>query len=340
MVERSSRRLVEVAAAVILRAGGEFLLARRPAGKVYEGYWEFPGGKVEPGEPAAVALKRELHEELGISVTLAYPWITREHVYAHAHVRLNFFRVVAWDGEPSSREAQALSWQSSRSLSVAPLLPANGPILRSLALPPVLAITDAAARGEQTLLARLDAALKSGLRMVMVREKQMPEGRRRMLTEEILTRCQRRGAIVVLNSDVASVTNVADGVHLTAAALMRLSERPGLSGTPLWWGASCHDERELARAAELQLDYVVLGPVQPTESHPAAEPMGWDRFAQLVEGYPLPVYALGGMRMDDLATACTAGAHGVAMIRGAWSPAPDQSFPSDWLGSGSVSPSA
>jgi 8-oxo-dGTP diphosphatase len=204
----------------------------------------------------------------------------------------------------------------------------------------VLAITDAAARGEQTLLARLDAALERGLRMVMVREKQMPEGRRRMLTEEILTRCRRRGAIVVLNSDVASVTNVADGVHLTAAALMRLSERPGSSGIPLWWGASCHDERELARAAELQLDYVVLGPVQPTESHPAAEPMGWERFAQLVQGYPLPVYALGGMRLGDLATACTAGAHGVAMIRGAWSPAPDQSFPSDWPGSGSVSPSA
>ena len=331
MSGQPSSRPVEVAAAVILRRNQQFLLARRPAGRVYAGYWEFPGGKVEPAEPTAAALARELREELAITVTCAYPWITREYVYPHAHVRLNFFRVVGWVGEPISRESQVLSWQSVESLSVAPLLPANGPIVRALSLPPVLAITDASERGEQTLLARLDAALERGLRMVMVREKQMPRERLCALAGTILDRCRRHGALMLVNSDDAQARDLgADGVHLTAARLMRTSSRPDFA----WCGASCHDEIELARAAQLQLDYAVLGPVQATSSKPAAVPIGWERLGRLLQGYPLPVYALGGMRLDDLRAACTAGAHGVAMIRGAWSAAPDQSFPSDWLGSG------
>src|SRR5918994_6473274 len=98
--------IIEVAAAVLQRPDGSFLLAQRPPGKVYAGYWEFPGGKVEPGEPAAAALARELHEELGIDVECAYPWLTRVFTYPHATVRLNFFRVTRWRGEPHPREDQ------------------------------------------------------------------------------------------------------------------------------------------------------------------------------------------------------------------------------------------
>jgi len=334
MGDATSRRLVEVAAAVIVRPGGEFLLAQRPAGKVYEGYWEFPGGKVEPGEPPVAALRRELHEELGIVVTRAYPWIAREYAYPHAHVRLNFFRVVAWEGEPTSREAQALSWERTGSLSVAPVLPANGPVLRALALPPVLAITDATARGEDWLVDRLDTALERGLRMVMVREKEMPLERSRAWAANVLGRCRPYGARVLVNADNPGAPDPgADGIHLTAATLMASASRPPHWA---WCGASCHDERELAQAAALELDYAVLGPVLPTASHPGARPIGWDRFAQMVQGYPLPVYALGGMRVDSLRAACAAGAHGVAMIAGAWSAPANQSFPSDWPGSDSA----
>ena len=119
--------MVEVAAAVIQRPDGTFLLAQRPQGKVYAGYWEFPGGKVEPGEPAARALARELHEELGIEVERAYPWITRVFTYAHATVRLNFFRVTRWQGEPRPREDQTIAWQTPGARMVSPMLPANAP---------------------------------------------------------------------------------------------------------------------------------------------------------------------------------------------------------------------
>src|SRR4029079_5650095 len=90
---------IEVVAAVILNDRGEFLLAQRPAGKVYAGYWEFPGGKIEPGEAAESALARELHEELDIDVQRAYPWLTRDYDYAHAAVRLRFYRVTEWSRE-------------------------------------------------------------------------------------------------------------------------------------------------------------------------------------------------------------------------------------------------
>jgi 8-oxo-dGTP diphosphatase len=333
MASATTAKPIEVVAAVILRGDGEFLLAQRPTGKVYAGYWEFPGGKVEVGELPRAALVRELREELGIEVTRACTWITREYAYAHARVRLNFFRVFGWDGELGSREAQGLSWQRCSTISVGPLLPANGPVLRALALPPVLAITDAWARGEPAQLDQLDLALERGLRMVMVREKQMPHVRLRAFTAEVLRRCGRVGALVLINGDEEMArASRANGLHLTSAQLLQRTHRPDLA----WCGASCHDQGELERAAVLGLDYVVLGPVLETPSHTDAHPLGWERFAQMASGYPLPVYALGGMTLRYFGTACGAGAQGVAMLRGAWSAGPGQPFPSDWSDSGSV----
>ena len=117
------KKITEVAAAVIVRPDGSFLLGRRPPGGFYAGYWEFPGGKVEAGEMPRDALIRELDEELGIRVELAYPWLVREFVYEHAHVRLNFFRVLRWQGElrdlqhdalPGSGPAPSMSLRSCR----------------------------------------------------------------------------------------------------------------------------------------------------------------------------------------------------------------------------------
>src|SRR5690349_16306672 len=312
--EDAARPVVEVVAAVIERHSGEFLLAQRPAGKVYSGYWEFPGGKVESGEAPLAALTRELHEELGIEVEEAYPWIVREYVYEHAHVRLNFFRVVRWRNQPTPKEAQALAWQRLPHIDVAPMLPANGPILRALQLPRLLGISDAAQRGEQRFFSALNAALSSGLRMVMVREKQMSSDERRAFTHRVIERCAPYGALVIVNGDLqaAQIQGVA-GVHLPAAQLMQLERRPQLD----WCSASCHDASELERAVALNLDFVLLGPVGATPSHPDTPPLGWACFSALIARYPLPVYALGGLSAHNITEAYTAGAHGIAMIRGA-----------------------
>lgn len=104
-------KIVDVAAGILLQPNGRFLLASRPADKVYAGYWEFPGGKLETGETAIQALARELHEEMGITVSHATPWIVQTFSYPHATVRLHFFRVTAWQGDPLPRENQSFAWQ-------------------------------------------------------------------------------------------------------------------------------------------------------------------------------------------------------------------------------------
>src|SRR5205807_7022411 len=151
---------VDVAVAVLIRSDGAVLLAQRPTSKVYSGYWEFPGGKIEPGEPVPGALRREVLEELGVEVERAYPWITRVFVYPHAKVRLHFYRVYAWRGEPSAVEHQAIAWQRPDAIQLKPLLPANGPVIRSLMLPSEYAITRASELGAEPFLSRLEARLR------------------------------------------------------------------------------------------------------------------------------------------------------------------------------------
>ena len=299
--------IVAVAAAVIERPDGSFLLAQRPAGKVYAGWWEFPGGKVEAGEPAEHTLARELHEELGIDVVRAYPWVTRVHVYEHATVLLQFFRVVEWTGEPHPREAQAFVWQRLDAPIAEPMLPANGPVLASLSLPLEYAITDAQTLGMEAQLDRVEARLKDGLRLIQVRDKDNWE--RARLIYEVKSMAARHGAKVLINGGP-----MADGVHYSAQQLMTLRARPkaGLVG------ASCHTLQELGHAMAIGLDFAVLGPVQATTSHPDATLLGWDGFARIARGSSIPVYAIGGVTREDLDRARRAGAHGLAMIRGSW----------------------
>src|SRR6266581_1136555 len=238
---------VDVAVAVLIRSDGAALLAQRPASKVYSGYWEFPGGKIEPGEPVAEALGREIREELGIEIERAYPWITRVFTYPHAKVRLHFYRVHAWRGEPRALEHQAIAWQRPDAIDLAPLLPANGPVLRSLLLPAEYAITRA---GED--FARRAVAL-----------------------------ARAYGAKVLVNADAALARAIgADGVHLTAKQLRAVAARPE---SP-WCGASCHSREELQLAEALGVDFAVLGPVRATPSHPHAVPLGWERFSEIAKG--------------------------------------------------------
>jgi 8-oxo-dGTP diphosphatase len=341
---------VEVAAAVIERPDGSFLMASRPPGKVYAGWWEFPGGKIEPGETARHALDRELHEELGLEVETAYPWLNRAFDYEHARVMLRFFRVTSWRGTPHPHEGQEqLAWvHDAAAPDVAPILTANGPILKGLSLPLVYGISSATELGSNEFLRRLDAALARGLRLVQLREKDLAKTELAELAKAVADRCTAHGARLMINGDsalandllnslpagpasrhshvggnpvniwapaFAGATKPGIGIHLTSLQLMALAARPDLE----WVGASCHNASELARAAELELDFVVLGPVLPTASHPGAPHLGWDRFEALIRDYPLPVFALGGLTHADLDAARRRGAHGIALKSGAWS---------------------
>ena len=310
-----SEGLLRVAAAIIERRDGQVLLAQRPAGKAYAGYWEFPGGKLEAGESPRDALDRELAEELGIDVRRAAPWLVQRYRYPHAHVELHFFRVFEWTGEPVGHDGQAFKWQVPGRFDVAPLLPANTGVLRALTLPRVYGITMADELGEAELLVRAEMALERGLRLIQLREKGAPGEQQRALAEKLVALARPRGAKVLLNGDETSARAWGcDGVHLTSRALREATSRP----TDLICAASCHTRAETARAGELGLDFAVLGPVFATPTHPGATTLGWDGFAAIVAEAPLPVFALGGLGADDLDEAIAHGAHGIALRRAAW----------------------
>lgn len=311
----SERAIVRVAAAILHRGDGKVLLAQRLPGTPYAGFWEFPGGKLEPGESARDALARELDEELGIVVTRAAPWLTQRYDYPHAHVELDFFRVFEWKGDPHGRDGQAIAWQQPAAIDVAPLLPANTTVLRALALPPVYAISMAEDLGEAEFLARARDALDAGLKLIQLREKSFPPQRLRALAQKLLAIGAPYGARVLLNGDADTARELGcAGVHLSATRLMAARARPD----DMLCAASTHDAAELAQASTLGVDFAVLGTVRETPLHPDARPLGWRQFAELVAGSPLPVYALGGLEKSDLDTAIAHGAHGIALRRAAW----------------------
>jgi 8-oxo-dGTP diphosphatase len=306
---------VDVAVAILMRPDGRVLLARRPAGKVYSGYWEFPGGKVEPGEPVARALARELQEELAIDVRRAYPWITRIHTYTHATVRLHFFRVVGWDGVPQCKEHEAVTWQAIDAISVGPLLPANDPVLSALALPGEYAISNASGMGESRFLEALRRRLTAGLRLVQVREGAMSTDALTRLVERVLAAARPYGARVLVNGHVdVALAAGADGVQLTERLLTTLVDRPPLALV----GASCHGTESLRRAESLGANFAVIGPVKATPTHLDAALLGWEGFAAVAANSAIPVYAIGGLTRIDFEAAWSHGAHGLAMIRGSW----------------------
>ena len=312
-------KTVHVAAAVIERADGKFLLGQRAADTVYAGYWEFPGGKIEAGETALAAIVRELHEELGIEVIRADPWLHREHHYEHAHVHLNIFRVREWRGEITDHVHSALSWETAGNTQVTPMLPANTPVLAALVLPDFYGITQAATIGVAEQLLRLRRALKQGLRLVQIREAALARTEREEFAQTAVTICHEFGAKVLINTDIAlAIKCGADGVHLNAAQLNALHRRPEFAMV----GASCHTAAELMKAAVLHCDFAVLGPVKQTATHPGKQGIGWGKFSALLtteHATPaLPIYAIGGLSQADLDHARRAGAHGVAAIHAAW----------------------
>ena len=310
----TARAPVDVAVGILIRPDGQLLLASRPDGKPYAGYWEFPGGKLEAGESVAHALKRELHEELGADIGAVFPWIVRVFDYPHALVRLHFCRVFDWRGELHAREQQRFGFFPLDALPT-PLLPATVPILRGLELPPVYAISAARRLGPRTFLRRLEDALSNGLKCVQLREPELDADDVRRVFTEMRAMTQEARALLLVNSRHSqALWDAADGVHLTSLALMQARARP----LHPWVAASVHDQNELAQAGALGLDFAVLGPVQSTASHAGQVPLGWTEFERLAASTTLPLYALGGLDVSQLAFAMACGAHGVALLSAAW----------------------
>lgn len=316
MVEAGTAQAIHVVAAILIEAG-RLCVTRRRAGVHEAGKWEFPGGKLEPQEDPLSALKRELNEELGIEVLEASPFVRLSHRYAELDVFLDVWRVHSYRGVPHGRESQELRWAELQELRPEHFPAADRPVLRRLQLPALYLISEVRRFGEEEFASRLERALRAGARLVQLREPQMPRDSYCAYARGVTELCHRFGARLLINADPAWLPQTdADGVHLNARRLLTLHERPVPPGC--WLAASCHDAAELQQAQTLDVDLVVLGPVQPTASHPGSPILGWQRFAALRGSTALPVYAIGGMGEGDLGRAHALGAQGLAMISGIW----------------------
>ena len=309
-------RVVPVAAAVITRPDGSVLLAQRPPGKAYAGYWEFPGGKLEAGESPRRALDRELEEELGLKVRRAAPWLTQRFVYPHAHVELHFFRVFEWEGEPVGHDGQAFAWQTPGAFDVAPLLPANTLVLRALTLPVVCGITMASDLGEAAFLERARAALDAGLKLIQVREKDWPETRQRAFVDSILDLARPHGARVLAERQRGLGARV--GVRRRSLDIRGARDRCGAARRISCARRHVTPERTSRRPARCGSTSRCSVRCCRRRRIRARSPLGWDGFATLTEGAALPIFALGGLSASDLDTAIAHGAHGIALRRAAW----------------------
>ncbi|MFM9836158.1 MAG: Nudix family hydrolase [Methylophilaceae bacterium] len=319
-------KVTHVAVAILQKPNGDFLLASRPQGKPWAGWWEFPGGKIEANESPAHALTRELQEELGVTPTAIQPWVQRIYAYPETYdspaktVHLHFFFVTEWQGELHPHEGQQMRWQNPTNITVSPVLPANTPIMKALALPSIYAISNLAEMGEDAFQSSFEVQLKNGLKLLQFRER-LCEPTSMRFAELVISLAHTYGAKIMLNGSVDLANELgADGVHLPSAELMKLEEKPNNLARPFMVAASCHNAQELTLAQKLGLDFVVLSPVKPTQSHPDASILGWHNFFQLVESVEIPVYALGGMTPNDLPHALAAGARGIAMQRAIWMP--------------------
>jgi 8-oxo-dGTP diphosphatase len=301
---------LHVAVGEIKNSLGEILISRRNPSVYQGGLWEFPGGKVEVEESVQQALVRELQEELDIYVDKMTPLIKVRHNYPKLRVLLDVWIIQAFSGVPKACEGQPLQWVLADDLAMYAFPEANLPIITAVRLPAYYAILDG--NNMDVLQISLEQILDKGIKLVQLRAKSLSAVDIERFLLFAIPRCNTAGARLLLNSALQNAYKVEiEGIHLTSKDLMGRNSRPfGYA----WVGASCHTDEELLHAQKTGVDFAVLAPVMSTSTHPGAPHLGWARFSAMVSRVNIPVYALGGMCLNDASNACANGGQGVAGI--------------------------
>jgi len=308
--QKKSEKGLHVAVGVIKDRDGRILISLRHDNAHQGGLWEFPGGKIEPGESVEQALARELKEELGVSVLEIAPLIKVEHEYVDLKVLLDVWLVTRFSGEPVGCEGQEIQWANPENLTDYSFPEANAAIIIAASLPGEYAILNA--EDDTDLLTDLKTILDNGVKLIQARLKRLSEEEAKQFFELAIPLCKEKQAKLLVNSAVKNTSCInVDGIHLTSRDLLALKQRP--AGYE-WVAASCHNRVELHHAAQIGVDFVVLAPVLPTKTHPGAKAMGWDKFEALTASVNIPVFALGGMKKQDKGLSLRAGAQGIAGI--------------------------
>ncbi len=313
--------IVYVAVAVIRDEQGRLLISKRHEFQDQGGLWEFPGGKLLQGEHVIDALQREIKEETNLKLNYFRPLLKIEHTYPNKTVLLDVWLAGGVDSKDAiGTEGQEIKWVKPTELENYDFPSANYQIINALTLPKVHAITGAFENSTE-FSHKLMNALQLGTGIVQLRSKMECNESYFELSVRARLLCKQHRAKLMLNIPIEEFNyHSADGVHLTSDALMSLSLKDLI---PLYQqgklvSASTHNQKEINKANELLLDYILLSPVNETNSHPDATPLGWEKFTQLSQTAQCAVYALGGVGKDDIETTISAGGTGIAAINSLW----------------------
>lgn len=316
----TSNNIVHVAVAVIKNQHGQTFIAKRPK-EVHQGeLWEFPGGKVETNETVFNALKRELLEEIGLTLIYASPLIRIRHDYDDKSVLLDVWRVDEYSGKPFGKEGQQTCWINNDEFSSYDFPAANKPIIKAAQLPDKYLITGKF-NNKSEFITKLQLAIQNGINLIQFRAHHLTDDDYIEYAKEAYILCEKMNVSLLLNTPLATykkfkAQKFSHGLHLTSKELKSL--HPNIIESDLILSASVHNSEELMLAQKYELYFVVLSPVNKTLSHPDSIPLGWDKFSELTEVSTLPIYALGGMTDKDLNVAKEKGAQGIAAISSFW----------------------
>lgn len=312
---QAERETMEVVAGVLRDEAGRVLVARRLEGRHLAGTWEFPGGKIDPGETAEDALRRELAEELDIRIGRHRPLVSVRHEYRDKIVRLRLFEVHSFAGTPRGAEGQPLHWADARELASLEMPSADRPLIHLLELDSHYSISPPPSTyaSVSEFVEAWRRCLESGFGLIQLR----PAPGERVPAElvDAIDRITRdKGARWIASGDLAQCYGwPAHGLHLDTAQLVHLDRRPWPADRLVI--AACHDLEETRMAASIEADLVTLSPVADTPGDPDALPLGWDGFERVVAYTPLPALALGGVQPTDWGRVREAGGFGVAGSR-------------------------
>lgn len=338
----TSTRVVHVSVAVIVK-NGQVLVSKRAEHVHQGGLWEFPGGKVEQDESIEAALYREVQEELGMDIKSSRPLISVLHHYPDKSVLLDTRLVTAFSGREYSQamaqpglEGQMVRWLDIDELANYQFPSANQAIINALQLPEHYAITPdiLISRGSEpgnSKPAQTDIEQFLQDFAKTIRQQRLLQLRVKSLTGEPLNQLVRQACILAQQSHTRVLLNsampvskdlykLANGIHLTSQHLhdSHFADSFQKQYPEKLIAASCHNRDDVERANQLQVDFIVISPVQRTASHPDQVPLGWVQFKALSDIASVPVFALGGMTGESMVTAQANGAQGIAAIRGLW----------------------
>jgi 8-oxo-dGTP diphosphatase len=303
-------KTIKAVVGVLHNSKGQLLIAKRQDHQFMPGFWELPGGKIEQDESLEDAISRELNEELGVQVDKLSLHQTMSHQYHDRLVELSIYNINEYQGLAKGIEGQQIKWIMPNDLYNYELLPTMKAFIDSITLPNKYWITPSSNHQGDEWIRKFDEKMTQDISLIQLRSKTRLDVE---FVEELHNKCKQNNVKLLLNTtDKSFDESYCDGWHLTTGEMLKLNNRPCADDKLL--GASTHNLEEALTAQKLGADFVVISPVQATQTHPDTIPLGWDTAQEVVNKLNIPVYFLGGMTLNDLDKALKLGAQGIAGV--------------------------